>query len=620
LDRATEIETEPIEQQLKKLLKTAIIDPPAFEKLAISQPLVHRRLLPEDYDVFVDPNRSRTDQTMQVIEALSLPPFVASIDAGDQALRQSLGSTLFWHTYLERAPSNRDIPSVSDVLGYCNEESALQGLFARAREFVSKSRRYDSEDRRRLRQLLTSQKTIESLAASFIGETRTLRNYLNNAVKALALEIQRRSPEVFEAAKTPVHLALVPDLQPVEDYILSETKDYRYDELVFPTSCQAELPIEAHPIRGAPTLPSISESTRAFSPGLLAGLPGSGRTTYLKRMAYLSVAERTLNHNTPLTFYLKARDFLPYARVPQRSIYDFIADKVYAEAPGALEAKVQLCKWLAEHDENGELRLLVDDLDRLPAGDQKQIVAQLAFSNVIFATLPWQVDEIVELMQQPILGKFVLCGLNLERQQQMLTKLAREYPDQDFDLDLALFALDEVPDLAKLPLGIMAIYVQVLEHHSERTRVVRRALEGILERAGVTLSPFQNDWLALNETTRSLIHAATCIVHNLNGRAALHENPASITRIQYEATTESGWGCVWDSLISTRLFEPSKSQDTLRFVNQDIMCYCAATAIDRGNVELRDAVAKSQHGAAQLARQIIAYQDALWEDRCVPPG
>ena len=54
-----------------------------------------------------------------------------------------------------------------------------------------------------------------------------------------------------------------------------------------------------------------------------------------------------------------------------------------------------------------------------------------------------------------------------------------------FDLDLGFRALAEVPDLARMPLGVMAIYSQVAAHMSDRARVTQRALEGYLVRAGL---------------------------------------------------------------------------------------------------------------------------------------
>ena len=79
----------PIEQRLKTLLRAAIVNPPEFERAAISQPSVHRRLLSDDYDIFVDPNSSRVEQAMQTFEVMVLSSFVASLDAVAQSPRES---------------------------------------------------------------------------------------------------------------------------------------------------------------------------------------------------------------------------------------------------------------------------------------------------------------------------------------------------------------------------------------------------------------------------------------------------------------------------------------------------------------------------------------------------
>jgi len=69
-----------------------------------------------------------------------------------------------------------------------------------------------------------------------------------------------------------------------------------------------------------------------------------------------------------------------------------------------------------------------------------------------------------------------------------------------FDLDLGFRALAEVPDLARMPLGVMAIYSQVAAHMSDRARVTQLALEGHLVRAGLERPEFGGNWSGLDAT------------------------------------------------------------------------------------------------------------------------
>ena len=128
---------------------------------------------------------------------------------------------------------------------------------------------------------------------------------------------------------------------------------------------------------------------------------------------------------------------------------------------------------------------------------------------VLYATTPWEADRIAPQMYQSDVGLFDLVGLSEEQQKEMLVRLMAQHPETRTDIRLSYLAWHEVPYLAWLPLGVIAVFDQLLTSIADRVHVAQRALEEYFERAGLSRPQFTGEWLTLDPTVRVLIVMAT---------------------------------------------------------------------------------------------------------------
>jgi hypothetical protein len=655
-------------RKLKSMLELLVRDPEEFAQLPICQPETLDQLLPPEYEQ-TEQDLKTNDKAVLALKYMALELLFSSISASKPHHDPlAKGLLLFWHTYLEpiRPTTNRMIPPLIEVMEYCAAEANLGGFLDEVNRLIKASSSFSQKADfgkatfslpsdilaslfNELRSVARTPAGVshEIIPSAEIGKRRrTFQNYLQRAMREMAEMLYKGAPELFEEAKraspkrhrqpakrndeTPavVEVPLVSAVK-VEGDVSVESLNLEFFQLLVsyikkaccnqPEACGYVFPIEGvidrtvtvHPIQGDPMLSVGAEGkVEALSrmSGVLVGVPGSGRTTFLRRLAY-EWARRWSDENSPLAVYCSALDFLPYAR-NRRSVYSFIAELAFSTDDS--EKVEEWRKELAALDQAGRLLLLVDDLDRLPEADQSEVVGQLAFSPaVIYTTVPWEVNRIAKWMRQRHVGEFILADLDEAQQRDLLSRLAGEYPEREFDLDLGLVALREVPYLAWLPLGILAVYAQVLDHQSNRARIAERALREYFERAGLTLPGFSGEWMTLDPRVKSLLQVARVFEADLLRVSEEARKELVVTRARYEQSLDPWWGCKWELLADTRLFEPYQGPgEALRFINSDLMMFCAAVA---------DPYQSYQTGAEAepILRQFESYADALWEDQGV---
>lgn len=200
---------------------------------------------------------------------------------------------------------------------------------------------------------------------------------------------------------------------------------------------------------------------------------------------------------------------------------------------------------------------------------------QLALSPaVLYAALSWEADRVAHQMYQPDVGVFDLRELSEGQQKEMLMGLCAQHPKARINPLLAELALLEAPYLAKLPLGILAVFDQLATGTADRVHIVQQALEEYFERACLPRPQFTGEWLTLDSAARSLLVMAT-----VAGADILWYKDESIFTSRARFEQGNGWTpeCLWEILVKTRLFEPHpKYTDVCRYFNWDILGYLIA--------------------------------------------
>jgi hypothetical protein len=384
-------------------------------------------------------------------------------------------------------------------------------------------------------------------------------------------------------------------------------------------SGHSQMPVQFKPF---PDIAQLREGRLVEFSGLLVGVPGSGRTTSLLRISY-DLAIKLDGPGRNLAHYLSAPQFLLAARSGQ-TVPQFIAQKVYPQKPKNARDVEGLSQWLAERNDSGAFMLLLDDLDRLAETEQDEVLSALTDSKaVLCAALPWQAERIAEQLPCVDLhsGFTLMEDLSREQQHRILRTMAEHrsrHHHQEIDLDLALSVLDQVPWLAKLPIGMAAIISQIPLHGSNPAKIVEAAVVEFLERAGHAGQDLNRQWNALSPIVRALLLAATIVGNNINNAliAASQQTVPELLAVSREAFDQSladGGDIHWDMLSPTRLFAPFRGGATLCFINQDVATYLVARAITLRRVEMAEYPVGAHGPAARLLLDIMEYENALCE-------
>jgi len=580
-------------QVLKDTLELLFHAPERFDASPLCQPRTLHRILGEQYELLVADRLSPRDMGVEGLKRLTAQLVLEALRQDDMRLAEGL--VLIWYQYLEPilSGSARSISPVARVLAYCAQPNNLREFWREVQNVCGT-----------LDKALQSIPLFRDVSANGHGleqaakkQRRTYANYIQRAFETLAKtseligfwEIGVVAP-IVEIDVTSKSELMVEVEAPTEVAYEQAAHSSMMDAVVthilekccqLPSACGRTLPtawaiertIEKHVVKGEPlcpsTLPGTLTDVKRMS-GVLAGVPGGGRTSVLYQVAYAWA--NAWAHGQSLAIYIRAPEFLVYAR-NRRSINEFTARQVLPlGSRGEIES---LGKELEEYEQTYGVLWLMDDMDRLPEPDQGEVVMQMAFSPAaLYAALPWEADRVARQMYPPDVGVFGLMDLSKAQQKEILDRLFALHPEAKVNQPIGYLALLEVPYLARLPLGIMAIFDQLLTNIADRVHVAQRALDEYFVRAGLSRPQFTEDWLALDPTVRALI-----VLAGVAGADMLWYQDEGIftPRIRFEHG--NGWTpeCRWELLTKTRLFEPHpKYEDVCRFFNGDIMGYLIA--------------------------------------------
>jgi len=593
-----EMKTHPAQnkgQILKDELELLFHAPDHFDQSPLCSARTLQCLLGERYQRMAGDGLQPGDLAVEGLKQLAARLCAEALQQDDVHLAEGL--VLIWHQYLEpiHSGSARSIPAVARVLAYCAQPGNLREFWHEVNRLEGDAQYAGSSQANGLFGDVSVNGSANQHRMAAQKQRRTYANYIQRAFEVFAKTAELTG--LFETLdKVPTNEVAVTD-QPAP---IVETPSEVAEHLVarasaldmmvahileecchlppacgwaLPTSCAIERTVEVRSVKGEPlcpgALPAGVAGVKRIS-GVLAGVPGSGRTSFLYRVAYCWAS--AWSYRQPLAIYIRAREFLVYIR-NRRSVHDFTSRQILAN--GSRDELESLSKALEEYEQAYGLLWLVDDLDRLPESHQAEVVMQMALSpTVLYATTPWEADRIARQMYQPEVGVFDLAALSKAEQKEMLVALMAQHPEAKADIRLGYLALHEAPYLARLPLGVMAVFDQLLTSIADRVHVAQRALEEYFERARLPNPQFTGEWLTLDPTSRVLIVMAT-----VTGADILWVKEADIftTRVRFEQGV--GWmpDCPWELLARTRLFEPHpKRDDACRFFNWDVLGYLIA--------------------------------------------
>jgi hypothetical protein len=573
-------------QILKDTLESLFHAPEQFDVSPLCQPRALQRMLAEQYATFVDDGLPPRDLAVEGLKALTRRLTLEAIKQEDDHLAEGL--VLIWHQYLNPilSGSARSISPVARVLAYCAQPNHLNEFLRAVQNADSDSGPYvmsaplfrdvtdnghgfeQAAKKQRRTYANYIQRAFETLAR--VAELSGLFEVIGGAAVVEATVITQPAPEVdapHEVADAPAAQSSM--LEAVVSHILREGHQ-------LPLACGHTLPtfgaiertMDVRSVKGIPLCPrgrpmEMADVKRMS--GVLAGVPGSGRTSVLYQLA--DSWARAWSPGQPLAIYIRASELLVYAR-NRRSIHEFTARHVFPD--GSRSEIESLGKELEDYEQTYGVLWLMDELDRLSESEQAEIIMQLAFSPaVLYAALPWDAERIARQMDQSNIGLFHLVDLTLEQQKALLVRLLARNPEFRIDRHVGYLALQEAQYLARLPLGVMAVFDQLLISITDRMHIVQCALNEYFERAGLPRPQFTGEWLTLDPTVRALLVMAT-----VAGADVLWYQDGGIftTRARFEQG--NGWApeCRWELLAKTRLFEPHPQHDDVcRFFNRDIL-------------------------------------------------
>ncbi len=671
-----------LSEQLKEQLEEIFfISPDAAPSLRICNEDVLKRLWPEDYEMVVNRDRDVRVRLMEILKYLSAVRLVGALDSLDE--NGARGFVTFWYSFLEPPMSQRQIPSLQQVLRYA--ASHTSDLSQTVVDLLKRSKRFQQNTRVQniLSISLISQK-LQKLFRELRGPgnevvekmpTSTRRNwanYLLSATNTIAHEIYAVAPEVFVTGREkllteqapargdhsasllvqaetyslePTALLAEPDNKKVDQ--LAQVQPHQLERLIldllderahfreedeeddqqegFRTSSTPdpdwirkwlatcldeiasytmdvcshhnfafgiELPIEIQVGREL-VLEGRGEAAKVISGkhipdplkgrvALLSAQPGSGRTSVLRSWAYRSASEWLTSTSTRLPFYISARQFRDYA-VNNFNIYRCITDYVFPEV--TLEEAGILRGVLEVLDRTDHLLIIVDDLDRLTQADQNQMMDKLLFSkSVIYATIPSDAISIRSKLPE-YKGPLSITFKNLGQSAQMelLSKVSAWHLEHDCDLTLGKYVLQEVPYLVESPLGVLAVYSQLVKHQTTRSEVIDSYIQEMLRRAGLPTCDFARGVHSNDPIVSSLLTAARAIAINLGSEypeSSLHStlgtSPEQFAYIETLISRRPHWDLLWPTRLFMTRGETDNKEKALWFCNWDVLCYLGA--------------------------------------------
>lgn len=191
--------------------------------------------------------------------------------------------------------------------------------------------------------------------------------------------------------------------------------------------------------------------------GTLAGLPGSGRSTLLRFVAFHGNQEGI--HGCRF-FYFSARDYLDFAKQGYACCH-YIAWQLCEISQLGPEHCASLATGLEELNRERRLVLLVDDVECLDDVSRELVLSKLASAgSIFFAATPHLVDvihhEMVRRNYDGTLVRLQLDGLDPVGREAVARCAAHHSGMKDVDGSISGFFDDGNAEEGSIPLGIMA--------------------------------------------------------------------------------------------------------------------------------------------------------------------
>jgi hypothetical protein len=308
---------------------------------------------------------------------------------------------------------------------------------------------------------------------------------------------------------------------------------------------------------------------------ILAGQPGSGRTSLLRRFGYQLMG--LWEPGRPQAVYLRGPDILKRAG-RRRTVVELLAEQVVA-AGGAEPRQIkEVTAALDDLDRDRQLVWLIDDVDRLTAKEQADLAAHFVVSQAIYVVTPWQANE----ARQQVSGEMpvVMVGvpeLQPDEQSRILDRFFLEWSEKLPDSADRQAKLKSVPALAQLPIGLAALYVQMEEGLDTPYRVIEAAAREFFTRAGLAFPSDKIGWADLPPTARGLATLGSRILADMawhGPEIEEHLEPQErVNANDYEPARSD-----WSALPATRhcMHLEIHGKPIARFFNDDLLCYWAS--------------------------------------------
>lgn len=205
-----------------------------------------------------------------------------------------------------------------------------------------------------------------------------------------------------------------------------------------------ELQVEA--VNGNLVLADLDDLNNLQGLCLLAGLPGGGKS-YLQAWA----ARQRLLDGGDLDIFVNLDE---YSRSGLSSLFEFTADRLRRDfdLPAGQD---ELRSSLIELDREGKILWRVDNWDRLrPEESERALVGLVGLTNALISTADPQ--KVTKMMQERSLEipqrVFHILPWSRAKQDEYLTLYEQVHPE--FQPDLALSLMEQLPGLARLPAGM----------------------------------------------------------------------------------------------------------------------------------------------------------------------
>ena len=308
---------------------------------------------------------------------------------------------------------------------------------------------------------------------------------------------------------------------------------------------------------------------------LLAGVPGSGRTTLLRGLGYHLIGN--WRPGRPQAVYVRAPELLKWAG-RRRNVVELLAEQIVA-AGGAETHEIRAVTAAVDDlDRDRRLVWLVDDVDRLSGNEQADLAGHFVASQAIYVVSPWQAKNAQERLSTdtpPIIVS--VPSLHREEQSNILDTFFQEWSETLPSVSARGAVLDMLPDLAELPIGLAAIHAQMEAGRVTPLLILEAAAREYFARSGLDFPTDWSDWPILPPAVRALTALGSTYV---NDRIWYESESGGdfVTIDRFHSGVEAPFRSDWYTLPATRqcLLTEVEGRPVANFFNDDLLCYWAA--------------------------------------------